>query len=370
MRALSPISRAVLPAVPASVQRLAGARTGCGKSPRRPFERRCARRGYGGAVQPAHPPSGPIAVPRVLAALARLRPAQGGALALLARDLAALGDLATGPELWFGPVYLFVMCLAAWSLGWGAGQAVGIGCMALTFAINGVSLYPYGGAALAGNLAMRFAAVSVVIAVIAAMRRAYLREWYLARTDALTGAYNRQAFFELGGALCARSGWRLLVYADLDGLKAINDSRGHAAGDACLKLYAAGVRQTIRRDDVFARVGGDEFILFMRVRDEAAAHALAGRLHQAMNRIAARDGAPLRCSVGALAVPPGARSIDELVRLADDLMYRAKLRGACLELAIAGADGAAVPPGRARRRGREAAAVPGAPRGERRAKAA
>ena len=307
-------------------------------------------------MQPAHPPSGPIAVPRVLAALARLRPAQGWALALLALDLAALGDLATGPELWFGPVYRFVMCLAAWSLGWGAGQAVGIGCMALTFAINGVSLYPYGGAALAGNLAMRFAAVSVVIAVIAAMRRAYLREWYLARTDALTGAYNRQAFFELGGALCARSGWRLLVYADLDGLKALNDSRGHAAGDACLKLYAAGVRQTIRRDDVFARVGGDEFILFMRVRDEAAAHALAGRLHQAMNRIAARDGAPLRCSVGALAVPPGARSIDELVRHADDLMYRAKLRGACLELAIAGADGAAVPPGRAARPGAAARA--------------
>jgi diguanylate cyclase (GGDEF)-like protein len=299
-------------------------------------------------MQPAPLPNGPVAVPKILAALVRMRPARAWMLVLLCMDLAAIGDLTTGPELWFGPVYLFVICLAAWSLGWSSGQAVGVACMALTFAINGISLYPYGSAALLSNFAMRFAAVSLVIVVVAAMRRAYVREWYLARTDVLTGAFNRQAFFELGAGLCARAGWRLLVYADLDGLKAINDNRGHAAGDACLRLYAAGVRKTIRRDDLFARVGGDEFLLFLAVRDEAAAQAVAARLHGRMNAIAARDGAPLRCSVGALAVPPGERSIDDLVRLADGLMYEAKLAGAGLRQATAPGSGAPPLAGRAR----------------------
>ena len=140
-------------------------------------------------MQPAPLPNGPAAVPRFLAALARMRRAQAWVLVLAGMDLAALGDLATGPDLWFGPVYLVVICLAAWSLGWGAGQAAGVACMALTFAINGISLYPYGSAALPANFAMRFAAAWLVVAVIAAMRRAYLREWYLARTDALTGEH-------------------------------------------------------------------------------------------------------------------------------------------------------------------------------------
>ena len=317
-------------------------------------------------MQPAPLPNGPAAVPRFLAALARMRRAQAWGLVLACMDLAALGDLATGPDLWFGPVYLVVICLAAWSLGWGAGQAAGVACMALTFAINGISLYPYGSAALPANFAMRFAAAWLVVAVIAAMRRAYLREWYLARTDALTGAFNRQAFFELGAGLCAGRGWRLLVYADLDGLKAINDNRGHAAGDACLRLYASGVRKTIRRDDLFARVGGDEFVLFMTVRDEAAARLVAGRLHRRMNGIAARDGAPLRCSVGAVAVPPGERAIDDLVRLADGLMYEAKLAGAGLRIATATTVASATPAPALRAR----AGTRGAKDGERRVRLA
>lgn len=311
-------------------------------------------------------PGDPIALPGFLAGLVRLPRPRAWLLTLLCVDLAALADIASGPTVWVGPVYLFVICLAAWSLGWRAGQAVGIGCMALTLAINGMSLYPHGSASLAANFAMRFAAVSIVVALIGAMRRAYLREWHLARTDALTGAFNRQAFFELGAELCARQGWKLMIYADLDGLKRINDSQGHEAGDASLRTFAARIRKSIRRDDLFARVGGDEFIAFMAVRGDAAARAVAARLHDLANAPEPRDGMRLRCSIGALAIPPGEWSLDALVRLADDLMYRAKLRGACLELAIAGWDGRAAPLGRARLEPR----APGARvrRGERRAR--
>jgi diguanylate cyclase (GGDEF)-like protein len=271
-------------------------------------------------------------VSRGLDRCVRLPAAQAWMAILLLADLAAIGDLLTGEELWFGPVYLLVISLATWTLGWRAGQAVGLGCMALTLALNGASLYPYSGAELAWNAAIRFTAISLVVAVIAGARRAYLREWWLARTDILTGALNRQAFFELGESLAAVSRWRLLLYADLDGLKTINDRRGHAAGDACLKTYADNMRTAIRREDLFARVGGDEFLVFMAVKDEAAARSVATRLHGEMNAIPTGGGSALRCSVGALLVPPGAMAIDELVRQADDLMYRAKQRGAGLEM--------------------------------------
>lgn len=277
----------------------------------------------------------PASVPRVLDRLVRLRAPHAWMLALLLADLTAIADLVSGPELWLGPAYLFVMCVATWSLGWIGGQTMGVGCMMLTFAVNGPSLYPYGGSELAGNLAMRFFAISVVIAVIAGARRAYLREWWLARTDMLTGALNRQAFFELGGVLAGSCCWRVLLYADLDGLKAINDGEGHAAGDACLISYAAEVRRIIRRDDMFARVGGDEFLIFMAVKDEVSAKSVAARLHGSMNAIRAADGRTLRCSVGTVVVPPGRLSIDELVRRADNLMYQAKMRGASLEVAVA-----------------------------------
>jgi diguanylate cyclase (GGDEF)-like protein len=273
-------------------------------------------------------------VPRAVDRLVRLRPAQAWLLVLGCTDAAAFGDLLTGPDLWFGPVYLVVICTAAWSLGWRPGQLTGVGCMVLTFAINGANLYPYTGGDFAWNLGMRFVAVSLIIAVIAGVRRAYVREWWLARTDNLTGALNRQAFFELASSTIDPHSWRLLVYADLDGLKKVNDVQGHAAGDACLKAYGAAVRKMIRRNDIFARVGGDEFLIFMSVKDEGAARAVASRLHKAVNLVSAGRSS-LKCSVGGLVVPPGDASMDDLVRSADNLMYEAKLRGACLQMGIA-----------------------------------
>jgi diguanylate cyclase (GGDEF)-like protein len=274
------------------------------------------------------------AVPRIFDRLVRLRPAQAWLLILLFADLTALIDVLTGPDLWVGPGYLLVMCVAAWSLGWRAGQLTGVACMGLTFAINGVSLYPYGDADLAWNLAMRFGAISIVIAIVAGVRRAYVREWWLARTDILTGALNRQAFFELAQPAIDSQGWRLLLFADLDGLKKVNDVQGHAAGDASLRAYGAAVRKMIRHDDLFARVGGDEFVVFISIKDESAARAVAARLHNAMNSISA-EGGKLSCSVGGLTVPPGRASIDALVRSADNLMYEAKQRGAGLQLGVA-----------------------------------
>ena len=255
-------------------------------------------------------------------------------LVLLCIDLAALGDVLSGPDLWFGPIYLLAICLAAWSMGWRAGQAIGLCCMGLTFAINGQSLYPNDGAELFWNFLSRMMALSMVVTFVANARWAYVREWRLARTDILTGALNRQAFFELGETYGNINSWRLIVYSDLDGLKQINDIQGHGVGDAMLQAFSQAVRMAVRRDDIFARVGGDEFVTFMAVKNEQAGRAVAVRLHRVMNNATGLGSAHIRCSVGALVVPPGAASLDDLVRNADRLMYIAKVHGASLEVDV------------------------------------
>ena len=273
-----------------------------------------------------------VTAPRALAWMIGLSRSHAWIFILLCLDLAVLGDLVTGTRLWFGPGYLLVMSLAAWCLGWRPGFTVGLASIALTFAVNGVALYPDGAVNLLWNLAARTIAISLVIAVVAGSRRAYLREWWLARSDPLTGAFNRQAFFELGAAMAQRRSWRVLFFADLDGLKLINDEHGHGAGDAALRDYAAVVRRNIRGGDLFARVGGDEFLIFMAIRDPGSGRNIAERLHRRMNTIPLQHGGVSRCSLGVLLIPPGAYSMDSLVRQADAVMYRAKLDGASLQM--------------------------------------
>ena len=278
--------------------------------------------------EPARP------VPLRLERLIHLPSSHAWMLVLFFADLAVLGDRLF-PGVWFGPIYLLVVLLATWCLGWGAGQLTGLGCVAATFALHGSGLHAFGSTDLVINLAVRYLVVSVAGAVLAGSRQAYITEWWLARTDPLTGALNRQAFFELGSKLANNLRWRLMIYADLDGLKQLNDQLGHSIGDRALQAYARGVQRNIRYNDLFARVGGDEFLIFMEVKDRSSAELVAARLHKQMNSIADVQGKVLRCSVGALLIPPGRADIDDLVRASDNLMYRAKARGACLEVGMA-----------------------------------
>lgn len=265
----------------------------------------------------------PLAVNRVTAAI----------WIAIALAIFGLADVVTGDGPWFGPIYLLIIGFAAWTLGWREATAVSFVCIGISFAANGLALYPYGDAAVVWNLLLRLATVALVIAVLSRARHIFAREWKLARTDPLTGAFNRQAFFELASQWHHSPHWNLLAYADLDGLKHINDTLGHAFGDQVLQSFADAITRIIRKEDIFARLGGDEFIICMTVKDEKAAQLVAGRLHLAMNTVNTGLPAILRCSTGVLVLPPGLRSIDRDVKVADGLMYESKEQGAVLVVA-------------------------------------
>ena len=121
-----------------------------------------------------------------------------------------------------------------------------------------------------------------------------------------------------------------MLFVDLDGFKAINDTLGHAAGDTVLKEVAERLSRVFRQEDMIARYGGDEFIAALHVADTTDALELADRARAAI----AEDfpGIPpalsITASVGiAITDDVAGQSIDHLIRLADQAMYAAKRGG-------------------------------------------
>lgn len=264
---------------------------------------------------------------------------RGRALGVVAAviALAGLADALSGPDAWFGPVYLLIICFSTWTLGWRAGVATGFVCAALGNAVNGLNIYPAGAAAFAWNLLMRILAVATIVILIGSARRSYDREWLRARTDALTGALNKEGFFERLARVGRKDRWALLGYIDLDGLKQINDENGHAAGDDILRAFTNGVRDSIRPADVLARIGGDEFLVYQPAGTREEAFDLARRLHRWSNALRSNHGQLIRCSIGALVIDPHSRAVTEAdIARADLLMYDAKKKGAGLSISTRG----------------------------------
>jgi diguanylate cyclase (GGDEF)-like protein len=245
-----------------------------------------------------------------------------------------IADLLTGTEAWFGPIYLVVIIVATWMLGRRAGLLVGLTCAGVSIGANGLSFYPLGAIAPAWNLGMRFVAVLLIIALIGHVRRSYVAESRRARRDPLTGVFNKRGFFEIAAGSTDPDGLGILAYLDLDGLKKINDRHGHASGDEALCAFAGGVEAIVRSGDIFARIGGDEFLLFYRLRGEAEGPRVALELHKQINRIPVRSPFPVTCSMGAVLIRLDHLD-DAIVRLADAMMYEAKQQGGGLRIASA-----------------------------------
>lgn len=153
----------------------------------------------------------------------------------------------------------------------------------------------------------------------------------LSFADHLTGLNNRRGFLSLAEQqmkLANRSGrGMLLCFADLDGLKVINDTLGHQIGDRALVEVALALRETFRTSDIPARLGGDEFAVLIVDIEEANFAIVTERLRHVVDRLNSRHdrGYWLSISVGwAYYDPQNPCSIDELMARADKLMYEQK----------------------------------------------
>jgi diguanylate cyclase (GGDEF)-like protein len=154
------------------------------------------------------------------------------------------------------------------------------------------------------------------------------------RKDSLTGIANRGALIESGERLlrrCQQEGTSFsLVMFDLDRFKRINDTYGHAAGDAVLRSFVETTQSILRPTDLFGRYGGEEFVVVLPRATIEAAYVIADRIRNAfMTSSTAVAGAEVKCTVSGGVADAGssANSLEEIIRIADNCLYRAKELG-------------------------------------------
>jgi len=176
---------------------------------------------------------------------------------------------------------------------------------------------------------------AVAGAVLAYSLSAHQRIRSMALHDHLTGLANRRQFKLRGQdlfALARRSGCQLtLLNIDIDDFKSINDTYGHAAGDAVLVYVANTLRTCCRESDLLARVGGDEFVVLLP--DTPAGpplDALLDRLHAAIDVMVPGAAVPIRLhiSISVATCSDATPTLDALMHEADEAMYRAKEKAA------------------------------------------
>jgi diguanylate cyclase (GGDEF)-like protein len=185
---------------------------------------------------------------------------------------------------------------------------------------------------MAVNLTGLFLLAYIGASVGREQRRARDAAIRMSTIDALTGLFNRTYFFsalEREIARGDRSGRAFcLVMLDLDDLKSVNDRFGHIAGDQVLRSVADIVRGGVRKIDVAARYGGDEFVALLPETDPTGGWVLAEKIRQTVSEqgMPGIDPAPT-VSVGVVSYPADGRSADALLVSADRAMYASKRGG-------------------------------------------
>ncbi|MFO7883129.1 MAG: PAS domain S-box protein [Kosmotogaceae bacterium] len=153
---------------------------------------------------------------------------------------------------------------------------------------------------------------------------------YAATHDPLTDVMNRRAFIESGNnqiKLSKRHKRNMSVlYIDFDGFKEVNDRYGHDIGDRLLVRICKRIEDVIRESDIFARIGGDEFVILLPETDYKSAEKLVERLHSSLETPFELDGNRIKMivSVGISTYPEDGETINGLVKVADERMYQNK----------------------------------------------
>ena len=236
-------------------------------------------------------------------------------------------DVTTGRDLSLSLVYVAGVGLMVWAGSARVGLLGAVGASAAVFA-DGIRNSVATGTALA-NAVTAFVLLLATVAVVDYMHAKMVREASRARFDPLTGLSNRLACEERCTMEIARLHRRArslsVAFLDFDGLKQVNDVRGHAAGDAALIRLAKSSQAVLRPTDLLSRIGGDEFVLLMPDTDHDEATSVVRRIQ---GRLAEADGdKAAMVTAGLVTWHSAPQSIEDLFVEANALMYSAKRNG-------------------------------------------
>jgi diguanylate cyclase (GGDEF)-like protein len=238
----------------------------------------------------------------------------------------------TGPELALSLFYLFPIGLASWYVGRWSGVLMSF-ASAVSWLIADLmmlnsfskSLIPY------VNESFRLIVFLIFTYISSRLKASLDNHRQLARTDHLTGIYNRRAFFDLANLeLNKASRYRTplsVLYLDIDNFKQINDRYGHHVGDQLLRLVAKTIKDHVRAIDVTARFGGDEFGILLAETASGPASMVARKLQVQLIELMQHNGWPVTFSTGIVTFEIIPASVDEMLEAVDAQMYLAKKQG-------------------------------------------
>jgi len=150
-------------------------------------------------------------------------------------------------------------------------------------------------------------------------------------TDTLTGLMNRRALLEAAGDLFERvnqnRGRLVMMFADMDRFKSVNDGAGHAVGDQVLQKLGEILRDSIRGGDIAARYGGDEFVILLNDASLDEGEQIARRIQSLVKDFAGEQGLDFGVTIALGEAPTHGSTIDALMDRVDEALYRSKSHG-------------------------------------------
>ena len=251
------------------------------------------------------------------------------AIAVLTTLIVGVADFMIGHEVSTALFYVLPIAIAVWYGSRKLGILVSM-LAAATWLITDIGAgqqYSHP-AILPWNTFMRLAIFLLIALLLAAFRGLLRTEALAAKTDHLTGAFNRLGFQERFAAEYARSARFSrafsLAYLDVDNFKHLNDTLGHATGDKALLAVARTLKANLRMTDVVARLGGDEFAVLFPETGTAAVPEAFAHVHQRLLQAMHERDWPLSFSIGVVSFESAPDSLDQALAATDELMYSIK----------------------------------------------
>ncbi|MFO1424783.1 MAG: GGDEF domain-containing protein [Candidatus Competibacteraceae bacterium] len=241
-------------------------------------------------------------------------------------------DFLSGYEIAFSLFYVIPISLVTWFTGRSPGMIVSLVSAIVWLWADAASGHPYSSLFIpVWNSFIRLSFFIIITLLLSKLRRAMDIERELARIDGLTGAVNSRFFYELARMEIDRlkryKHSFTLAYLDLDNFKIVNDQFGHATGDRALRVVVNFIIKNVRKTDVLARLGGDEFSLLLPETSQESARMIILKIQNGLLEEMKKNHWPITFSIGVLTCITAPPTTDELVRIADELMYSVKYEG-------------------------------------------
>ena len=250
-------------------------------------------------------------------------------LALIAVIVISIADYFTGYELSFSTFYLIPILMIVWFKGAWKAIIIAITGSVVWFYVDIASGHHYSHPLiLLWNVVLKIILFTIIAILFGKAKKEIELEKKLSRLDILTGLDNKMSFMEKARNEKNRS-LRFkrpftIAYIDIDNFKQLNDTFGHSKGDILLQDLGSAIWENMRVYDIAARLGGDEFIIFLPETNKEQAQEAVNRIKTCVEKILCRHLSCLTLSMGVVTVTNPAYPVEEIIKIADDLMYLVK----------------------------------------------